>query len=240
MTREGKRLGTEKEEDIGDTVGELQVGPSHTIAVLNYAVISDIQLVWMVDEETLNVFCRAILVGQRKTNVKGKGVSKTSQSTNIGNQSTIQSFFSKKLEERAKEWCEAGVEQQGIMAHKPMFKKFPHEQERFKSHGQKRLVELMFLELGGKSWKGKPKLVIIPTGEGKSLLYLLPAFHPDARLTIVFCPHKALVNDQIMRVKAAGLMINEKMAFQNRIGSRPQTGVVLLSYNSLRKNFVLD
>ncbi|KAI5804615.1 hypothetical protein DFH27DRAFT_644547 [Peziza echinospora] len=261
MTGEGKRLETEKEEDIGDTVGELQAGHSHTVAVLNYAVISDNQLVRMVDEETLNVFRRAcadwhnflnlgadsnsrvhqaILAGQKKTNVKGKGVSKTSRSTNIGNQSTIQSFFSKKLEERAKEWSEAGVEQQAIMAHKLMFKKFPDEQERFKSHGQKRLVELMFLELGRNSWKGKPKLVIMPTGEGKSLLYLLPAFHPEARLTIVFCPYKALVNDQIMRVKAAGLKINEKVAFQDRIGSRPQTGVVVLSYDSLRKDFVLD
>ncbi|KAI5778974.1 hypothetical protein DFH27DRAFT_465385, partial [Peziza echinospora] len=80
----------------------------------------------------------------------------------------------------------------------------------------------------------------MPTGEGKSLLYLLPAFHPEARLTIVFCPYKALVNDQIMRVKAAGLKINEKVAFQDRIGSRPQTGVVVLSYDSLRKDFVLD
>ncbi|KAI5788018.1 hypothetical protein DFH27DRAFT_655647 [Peziza echinospora] len=43
-----------------------------------------------------------------------------------------------------------------------------------------------------------------------------------------------------MRVKAAGLKINEKVAFQDRVGSRPQTGVVVLSYDSLRKDFVLD
>ncbi|KAI5781626.1 hypothetical protein DFH27DRAFT_639402 [Peziza echinospora] len=172
---------------------------------------------------------QAILAGQRKTNVKGKRVSKTSWSTNIGNQSTIQYFFSRKLKEQAKEWSEVGVEQQAIMAHKLMFKKFLEEQERFKSYRQKRLVELMFLELEWKSWKGKPKLVMIPTGEGKSLLYCLPFFYPEA-----------LVNDQIMRLKGVELKINGKVAFQGRMGSRPQSKVVVLSYDSLRKDLFLD
>ncbi|KAI5781388.1 hypothetical protein DFH27DRAFT_616748 [Peziza echinospora] len=47
MTGEWKRLETKEEIAIGNTVGELQAGHAHTVAVLNYAVISSFQLVQM-------------------------------------------------------------------------------------------------------------------------------------------------------------------------------------------------
>jgi hypothetical protein len=46
---------------------------------------------------------------------------------------------------------------------------------------------------------------ILPTGGGKSLVFMLPALQEANYYTIVVAPHKALLNDHLRKVKAAGI-----------------------------------
>lgn len=51
----------------------------------------------------------------------------------------------------------------------------------------------------------KPILLILPTGAGKSSLFMAPAALPDARVTVVILPYTALKADLEARAKQAGI-----------------------------------
>ena len=48
-----------------------------------------------------------------------------------------------------------------------------------------------------------PLVVVLPTGGGKSLLFMVPACMADAGVSVVVVPFRALVNDMLQRLKAA-------------------------------------
>jgi len=50
-----------------------------------------------------------------------------------------------------------------------------------------------------------PLVVVLPTGGGKSLLFMVPARLDDAGVTIVVAPFRALVDDLVDRLKKAGI-----------------------------------
>ena len=50
-----------------------------------------------------------------------------------------------------------------------------------------------------------PLVVILPTGGGKSLLFMLPATLPDAKTTIVVVPFVALMKDLVQKCQEAGI-----------------------------------
>ncbi|KUJ24699.1 uncharacterized protein LY89DRAFT_571753, partial [Mollisia scopiformis] len=54
------------------------------------------------------------------------------------------------------------------------------------------------------SWT-KQVVVIIATGEGKSLLFMLPCILPDARVTILVLPLVSLRGDLLRRVRELGI-----------------------------------
>ena len=50
-----------------------------------------------------------------------------------------------------------------------------------------------------------PLVVVLPTGGGKSLLYMVPACFEDPGVTIVVVPYRALIADTVDRVRKAGV-----------------------------------
>jgi superfamily II DNA helicase RecQ len=72
------------------------------------------------------------------------------------------------------------------------------EGAKFKSKEQERGCELA---LGGE----ESFICVLPTGGGKSMLYMLAAFTEPDMTTIVMCPNVALLRDQVQRVEACGL-----------------------------------
>src|SRR5579859_5374457 len=69
-----------------------------------------------------------------------------------------------------------------------------------------------------------PLVVILPTGGGKSLLFMLPAWLEGARTTIVVSPFVALANDTERRCKEAGIE-----CIQWRIGREQRAKLVIVS-----------
>lgn len=55
--------------------------------------------------------------------------------------------------------------------------------------------------LGGRT----PLVVVLPTGGGKSMLFMVPACMADAGVSIVVVPLRALVDDLVQRLKQAGI-----------------------------------
>jgi superfamily II DNA helicase RecQ len=72
-----------------------------------------------------------------------------------------------------------------------------------------------------------PLVVILPTGGGKSLLFMLPAWLEGARTTVVISPFVALANDTEKRCKEARID-----CIQWRDGLRRRTKVVVVSAES--------
>ena len=50
-----------------------------------------------------------------------------------------------------------------------------------------------------------PIVVVMPTGSGKSVLFMLPAFVQVGRVTIVVVPLKALRTDMVVRCREANI-----------------------------------
>ena len=50
-----------------------------------------------------------------------------------------------------------------------------------------------------------PLIVILPTGGGKSLLFMIPACLKEPGVTIVVAPFRALVNDLVDRLRRTGI-----------------------------------
>ncbi|RPB19966.1 hypothetical protein L211DRAFT_750027, partial [Terfezia boudieri ATCC MYA-4762] len=53
--------------------------------------------------------------------------------------------------------------------------------------------------------RDSPLLVVLPTGGGKTDIWLLPIFSPHARITVVITPLTALTQDLAMRVRKIGI-----------------------------------
>ncbi|OAF98468.1 uncharacterized protein CC84DRAFT_1238638, partial [Paraphaeosphaeria sporulosa] len=43
-------------------------------------------------------------------------------------------------------------------------------------------------------------IIVLPTGGGKSLLFIVPAFILGARVTILMVPFQALIEDHVQRI----------------------------------------
>ncbi|KAF8869304.1 hypothetical protein BD779DRAFT_1739474, partial [Infundibulicybe gibba] len=71
-------------------------------------------------------------------------------------------------------------------------------QPTFKSIQQQQLVELALQ-------RNDNFLGILPTGGGKSLVYLLPSLHETDMITIVISPNKALLTDQLSKAQEMGV-----------------------------------
>ncbi|TGK07792.1 RecQ family ATP-dependent DNA helicase [Leptospira semungkisensis] len=84
---------------------------------------------------------------------------------------------------------------------------------------------------------GKDVLSILPTGGGKSLIYQLPSFWNEDKLTIVISPLIALMKDQVDGLKARGVQAaycnsSQDELEQVRILSAAATGKIRILYIS--------
>src|SRR5437660_1630968 len=70
-------------------------------------------------------------------------------------------------------------------------------------------------------------ITILPTGGGKSLLFMLPATLPQAGTTIVILPFVALIRDMQERCRVAQISCVEWRGDSSSQGSRPR--IVLVS-----------
>jgi superfamily II DNA helicase RecQ len=53
--------------------------------------------------------------------------------------------------------------------------------------------------------KQTPLVVVLPTGVGKSLLFMLPSLFEGAGVTVVIVPYRALVEDLLRRICGYGV-----------------------------------
>ena len=70
---------------------------------------------------------------------------------------------------------------------------------------------------------GRDTLAIMPTGSGKSLTYQLPALVLDGP-TLVVSPLLALIEDQFIKLKAAGVAGRAHRLDAHREGARRRSG----------------
>ena len=54
-----------------------------------------------------------------------------------------------------------------------------------------------------------PLVVVLPTGGGKSLLFIVPAYLDGVGVTIVVVPFRALINDLVKRITDSGIDCEE-------------------------------
>jgi superfamily II DNA or RNA helicase len=80
-----------------------------------------------------------------------------------------------------------------------------------------------------------PLVVILPTGGGKSLLFMLPATLPDANTTVVVVPFVALMKDLMRKCQDAGIGCIEWK--ENRQGKAP---IVLVAAETAAQKTFLD
>jgi len=59
---------------------------------------------------------------------------------------------------------------------------------------------------------------ILPTGGGKSLVFLLPAFQEENLYTLVIIPNKALLNDMLRKARDAGIEACQWLANRTEVG----------------------
>ncbi|KAL5430422.1 hypothetical protein PMIN07_012600 [Paraphaeosphaeria minitans] len=59
----------------------------------------------------------------------------------------------------------------------------------------------MFAMVNGQT----PLVVVLPTGGGKSLLFMVPACLNHAGVTVVVVPFRALIEDLATRIRARGI-----------------------------------
>lgn len=71
-------------------------------------------------------------------------------------------------------------------------------------------------------------VVCLPTGGGKSLVYLLPAFYEQGRWTLVMCPNAALLRDQMHKAEKLGLKCTAWRSKSGRIPDETQIIYVAL------------
>ena len=79
-----------------------------------------------------------------------------------------------------------------------------------------------------------PLVVILPTGGGKSLLFLAPACLEDARMTIVVVPFRQLINNMVERAKKCGIDCMEWTE-----GISDPTTLVFVSADKVQSGFLL-
>ncbi|KAJ6449478.1 P-loop containing nucleoside triphosphate hydrolase protein [Mycena sanguinolenta] len=72
-------------------------------------------------------------------------------------------------------------------------------------------------------------IAILNLGEGKSLVYQLPAFHDDGLWTLVVCPNKSLLNDQLNSCRKLGLNAVQWYAKAHENALPPHTNVVFVA-----------
>ena len=72
--------------------------------------------------------------------------------------------------------------------------------------------------------QASPLVVVLPTGGGKSLLFMAPACLEDAGVTIVVVPYRALINNLVKTAQAAGID-----SIEWRAGERNPAALVFVS-----------
>jgi superfamily II DNA helicase RecQ len=53
--------------------------------------------------------------------------------------------------------------------------------------------------------KQTPLVVVLLTGGGKSLLFIVPGLIEEGRITVVVVPYRALITDLISRIRKSGI-----------------------------------
>ncbi|TKA60633.1 hypothetical protein B0A49_13140 [Cryomyces minteri] len=69
----------------------------------------------------------------------------------------------------------------------------------YRSDEQKSAMETIL------GWQRTPLVVVLPTGGGKSLLFMVPACLDDPGVTVVVVPYRALIGDLVDRARKAGI-----------------------------------
>lgn len=88
----------------------------------------------------------------------------------------------------------------------------------FKSDSQRDAIRLIVRSL-------PEAIIVMPTGSGKTLLYILPSLLPNAQVTVVVIPLVALRHDLLRRCKEWGispLMFTANHTWDNRLHAVPQ------------------
>ena len=73
-----------------------------------------------------------------------------------------------------------------------------------------------------------PLVVVLPTGGGKSLLFMVPASLEDAGITVVVVPFRALLDNLLQKAQAAGID-----SVEWKSGSTPRAALVLVSADNV-------
>jgi superfamily II DNA helicase RecQ len=82
--------------------------------------------------------------------------------------------------------------------HKAMQQALGRSEVSFKSYEQERAMHAV---VAGQT----PLVVVLPTGGGKSLLFMVPACLDDPGATIVVVPYRALIDDLVKRIRGSGI-----------------------------------
>jgi superfamily II DNA helicase RecQ len=53
--------------------------------------------------------------------------------------------------------------------------------------------------------KQTPLVIVLPTGRGKSLLFIVPGLIEEGGMTVVVVPYCALITDLISRIRESGI-----------------------------------
>ena len=106
---------------------------------------------------------------------------------------------------------------------KAMQKALRTEDVSFRSEEQQEAL-LTIVNMG----QASPLVVVLPTGGGKSLLFMAPACMEDAGVTVVVVPYRALINNLVKTAQAAGIESKEW-----RPGERNPAALVFVSADKI-------
>jgi superfamily II DNA helicase RecQ len=74
--------------------------------------------------------------------------------------------------------------------------------------------------------KQTPLVVVLPTGRGKSLLFIVPGLIEEGGMTVVVVPYRALITDLVSRIRESGIECIEW-----KYGETNPASVVVVSAN---------